>query len=113
MACRFVRSDVDVEGGGHISFSVGVEERFGSCDRASVSMVFERGAQYHAEHREEGASVDSRIAVEVCLTYCLDSLTSAFGGDVPEEVFEAMLLVQATVRGMCSKWHELDNDGNS
>lgn len=106
----FVTSDVHIDGGGHISFSVGLGERGDSRDFASVTILFERPGEYHADHHEEEVAVDPRIAVEVCLTYCLDSLTSAFAGNVPEDVFEAMTVVQATVRGTCDKWCEMEED---
>lgn len=111
MQDRFVRSEVDVDGGGYVMFSVGVRGCEGQARVASVSMLLERPGEFHADHREEDVVLDPRIAVEVCLTYCLDSMATAFNGDVPEEVVDALLLAQASARGVVQKWCDMD-DGN-
>ena len=113
MQDRFVRSEVDVDGGGYVMFSVGVREREGTGTTASVSMLLERPGEFHAEHREEEVALDPRIAVELCLTYCLDSMATAFNGDVPEEVVDALLIAQASVRGIVQKWCEMDDENDS
>lgn len=111
MQDRFVRSEVHVDGGGYVMFSVGVRGCEDQAGVASVSMLVERPGEFHADHREEEVVFDPRIAVEVCLTYCLDSMATAFNGDVPEEVVEALLTAQASVRGIVQKWCDVD-DGN-
>lgn len=112
MRDRFVRSEVHVDGGGYVMFSVGVRGCEDPTVAASVSMLLERPGEFHADHREEEGALDPRIAVEVCLTYCLDSMATAFCGDVPEEVVEALLTAQASVRGIVQKWCEADDESD-
>ena len=102
MQDRFVRSEVDVDGGGYVMFSVGVRECEGTWTTASVTMLLERPGEFHAEHREEEVALDPRGKLPgrgayVCPnSECLKrarrsrALERALDTAIPESVYEEM-----------------------